>query len=1008
MHYPPLLLSLLIGFMLLLLAPAAGVVTGGTGAVVSIAQTPAEPDREEVFLSFRFRGVGDVVIIGMYSYDTDRIYLPTTELFDLLEIYYQLDSQNLRLHGHYLETDRPYEIHFQNRTATLDGEQTAFTADDMLIDELDFYLLPEVFDEVFGLEFTVDMSGLVVRLNTTDIMPVVRRIERERRRARAELGVRERRLFPQEFERDRQLLGGGFLDYSLTGNITDQYNSYSYTASIGAEFLGGDVQGNLFGSWSEMSSSFTTSGLRWRYAIHDQPAITQIRLGQHRTEGPQSRQFRGVHLTNQPIEPRRTLDEFVFRGTAPPQSEVELFINNRLIDFVEVDELGNYRFSVPLTYGSSNVRIMIYEPDGRIREEDQRIQVPFTFLPPGEFTYHLSGGQMDQPVFGAEDDSGVASAELAYGATNWMTVRLGSEYLTEVHDVRPHLYAGISSRIMGRYLANIDIAPEAYYRLSASVVYPNSMSWDASYTYYAADDGLYNIGRYDYEARANLFIPIEIGPVPFNFRVGGDRQDFGTGSTNRLRADLGMRLGRVNLRGGFRNTYRMLGSDLQSTDGSIRTTASYSAPRARSIPAIIRGTYLRGQLDYSMRRDQFERLDLQISRNIFGGGRLRFTFSRNLVTGFNTIEGGLSFDLNRTRSTSTARTSRQGSSFRQNFRGSIGYDDYHNRLVLENRQQVGRSAASIRLFTDNNNSGTFDEGDELIRANAVRLDRSGQSRLHNDGVIRVTQLQQYYRNNLMVNVGAIPNPMLVPVIREFSFVSDPNRFKPMDIPFYMSGVIEGMVQRREGETERGLGGVRVMLRQVDGDFRETMRTFSDGSYYAMEIPPGRYEAWVDTTQQNFLNARSEPPVLQFEVQALAHGDFLEGLNIMLLPREAPEPEPEPDPEPEWDEEQLARALAGQSMEAIRLYVSAQEAFYRGQFGASLELIDASLERYETDYGLALKGSLLFVHGRREAAQQYWDRAAERSPELEIPDVEELERIIQAGENGDFDFSEIRD
>lgn len=958
-------------------------------------------DRDEVFFSFRYRAVGDRVVIGMYSYDTGLIYLPTTELFELLGIFYQTDSQNLRVHGHYLDTGRPYEIHFNNNTARIDGQNFTFSTDDMLVDELDFYLVPEVFAEVFGLHFTVDMSGLIIRLETADVMPVVERLERRQRRERIEREIRAHQLHPLEFERSRRVLSGGFLDYSLTGNVIEQNSNitdnYSYTASIGAEFMGGDIQGNMFGSWSEMGSNFTTSGLRWRYVFENQNVVTQLRLGQHSTEGPQSRFFRGLHLTNQPIMPRRTLDEFVFRGMAPSESEVELFINNRLVDYQIVDDLGNFQFLVPINYGSSQVRIMVYEPDGRVRELDRRVQVPFTFLPPGEFNYHLSAGRMDTPVFGAASESDLLAADLTLGVTRWLTVRGGGEYLSEVHTDLPFLYGGLSMRVFGQYLTNIDFAPEAYYRFATSVVYPNSVSWDVGYTYFTTEDGLYNPARNDYEVRANLFFPLQLGPLPLTFRVGGDRQEFGGFSSNRVRGDLGVRMGRVSLRGGYRDNLRMDGSELLTNDGRVTATATYSTPRSPSVPRIIRSTYLRAQADYSMRLEEIERVDVQLSRSIFRSGRLRLSWGRNMIRGFNTIEGALTFDFNRTRSATTVRSVQSTNSVRHNIRGSIGYDDFHRRIVLDNRQQVGRSAASVRLFVDRNNSGRFDEGDELIHARAVRLGRSGQTRLHRDGVVRVTQIQSYYHDNMEIAIGSIPNPLLVPVIREFSFVADPNRFKPMDIPFYMSGVIDGMVLRQRGETQQGLGGVRVMLRQINGDYEETLRTFSDGSYYAMEIPPGRYEAWVDTTQQDFLNARSISAVRRFEVRALAEGDFLEDLNFVLQDR-TPIEEPE-------EEEDYYRILAQRSDDAIRLYVSAQEAFYRRNFGQSLELVEQSLALYETDFGLALLGSVLFVHGLRDHAERLWETAANRNPDIRKPDIRMLELMIELERVGEAELSD---
>ncbi|MDI6401908.1 hypothetical protein QLX67_07875, partial [Balneolaceae bacterium ANBcel3] len=893
------------------------------------ANSAAFQERDEVFFSFRYRGVGDVVVIAMF--EEGQIYLPVTELFEFLGIVYRVDAQQLRVSGHFIEPGREYLMDFRNQKLTFEEVTFELQSEDFLLDELDFYLKPEIFRSVFGMDFMIDMSGLVLRMESAESMPVEQRLDRQQHRARADLGVRMLQLHPLEYERKQRVLGGGFFDYSLTGNFSDQMNTYTFSGAVGMEVLGGDLQGNMFANWSEATSNFTTSGLRWRYVFFDQPALSQVYIGQHRTEGPQSRSFTGIHLTNQPIEPRRLLDEYIFRGTAPAESEVELYLNNRLVDYQVVDELGNYQFNIPLTYGSSQVRIMVYEPDGRVREEDRRIQIPFTFLPPGEFNYHLSGGRMDNPITGMDDYSEIMSLDAAYGISNRVTARVGAEYLSEEHDYLPFFYGGLSARIFEQYLVNVDLAPEAYYRLSTSVIYPNSISWDLNYTYFVAGDGIYNLGRNDYEIRGNLFVPVQIGNFPVNFRISADRQEFGSNSTNRVRGDVGFRINRLTLRGGYRDTYRFAGSEFISSDGRLTSAASYTIPRRRSLPRALRGIHLRGQADYSLRLDQMERVDIQLSRSFLGSGRLRASWGHNFIGGFNIIEGALTFDFNRTRSTSTARYSRNSGTFRQSFRGSVGFDDYHNRVILDNRQQVGRSAASVRMFVDRNNSGMFDEGDELIQVTALRLNRSGNIRLHGDGIVRVTQLQQYYQDNMEVNVAAIPNPLLVPVVREFSFVADPNRFKPMDIPFYMSGVLDGMVMQQRAGTVQGLGGVRVMLRQMDGDHEETIRTFSDGSYYAMEIPPGYYEAWVDSTQQNFLGMVSDPAVRRFEVRALAEGDFLEDMNFTLVSPRIEEAEPE---EIEDEQEEIETIIAERGRKAIRIFVEAQRAFYMRDFERS--------------------------------------------------------------------------
>ena len=228
--------------------------------------------------------------------------------------------------------------------------------------------------------------------------------------------------------------------------------------------------------------------------------------------------------------------------------------------------------------------------------------------------------------------------------------------------------------------------------------------------------------------------------------------------------------------------------------------------------------------------------------------------------------------------------------YSQSIRGSVGYDSENNNIILSNQSQVGRAGIAVRLFVDNNNNGIFDEGDTIIHDQAIRILRSSSRVELKDGINYVTQLQSYRQYNLEINKGAISNPLLVPAIERFSFIADPNQFKTIDIPFYTSGIIDGMVYRQRDGDRSGLGGVRLYLVQtntVEGiePHREELRTFSDGSFYAYEIPPGDYEIRVDQSQQDFLGVKTESGVLEFTVRALSDGDFVEGLEINLVPRD---------------------------------------------------------------------------------------------------------------------------
>jgi len=224
--------------------------------------------------------------------------------------------------------------------------------------------------------------------------------------------------------------------------------------------------------------------------------------------------------------------------------------------------------------------------------------------------------------------------------------------------------------------------------------------------------------------------------------------------------------------------------------------------------------------------------------------------------------------------------------FTQNFTGSLALDAGHKQVVPSNRNQVGQSAASIRMFVDANENGHFDAGEEIVPARAVRLDQGATIHLGKDSIQRISQIQSYWRYNAEIVQSALPNPMLAPLFTEFSFEADPNRYKPIDIPLYRTGVIEGLVRLNHTDgKQHGLGGLRLILKHTTSEKTETLHSFSDGGFYAMNLLPGHYTLEVDPVQLSFLNAKSEPEKTNFEIKALSNGDYIEGLSIILKANE---------------------------------------------------------------------------------------------------------------------------
>ena len=841
---------------------------------------------QEVFLSFNYRNLFNKVIIAYF--EDGNYYLPVSEVFSSLKIPNTVNTTDFSLVGSYLDPANTYRFDFKNYTVSLDGKGSfSFSADEMLVKELDYYVQLNVLSEVFDLNFTVDLNNLLLQLQTPHVLPIVEEQQRAERRRRQEKFSVGQNFYPLEYDRDRKMLGGGFFDYSLSAILSENVNNYNYDLDLGTEVLGGDLQGSAFGSYSDNFSSFTTNNLRWRYVMRNNNKLTQVFAGQTNSDGLINRNFTGIRLTNDPIEPRFLYDSFEIEGRVEPGSEVELYYNNALYDFQRVTDTEQYRFLAPLTYGTSRLRLRIYGPDGRITEREERIQIPFSFLPQGEFSYHINAGKLDNSIFGSTRESNIVQGDFAYGISNQLTQKVGIEYFNEFSEQSPLLYSSTSARLFGDYLFNVDLAPTAFYRVSGNIVYPSSASLGVNYTYFS-DTGIYNPLGNDQELSGNIFYPFSIGEIPLNIRVIGNYAARQTVDNTGYTVDLNSRINRFNVRLSYRDRkFGRISLD-PSPGSSVSASATYLISRKPDIPRYLQNTFISGRLDYNPGLAELEQAEIQASRSIFDKGRIQASFSRNFIGDFNFVNVGVTIDFNSVRTTSTFRNSRNRPSFTQNVRGSIGFDEYNKDVVLSNRQQVGRSATSLRLYVDSNNSGNFEKGEEVIDNEAVRIGRAGVSSSSKNGILRFSQLRPYHRVNLEINESAIENPLLVPKEGKFSIVTDPNRYKPINIPFYLSGVIQGRVSRIGSNSKQAASGIRLFLKSKDRNFEKDIQTFSDGSFYAYEVPPGNYSLRVDSTQLQFLNARSEPEVLEFEVKSLAEGDFIEGLNLEILPLESSE------------------------------------------------------------------------------------------------------------------------
>lgn len=853
-----------------------------------------EPDGE-VLLNFNYPAVGNVYLNGVFFGDV--AFLPLGEVLSLLYIPAERTSSGKGLKGAFPGKSDSWSIDPAINELIIKGKSLPLEADKYYLGELDLYLHPDYFLQIFGITFTINTYALSASMKSEFTLPIEERQKREA--IRRQLQQRTNAAgspTPLLYDRERKALALGVLDYNLTNLSTSAGNATSLFLNGGMEVLGGDLQGSLISNYSSGNLVSNISGARWRYVLPGGMApernvgLSSISVGQVNTSGlTNSSNLLGIAVTNNPVVPRLELDVFIIDGTTVPDSEVELLIGGQLVDFTRADEVGYYRFNAPVTYGTVRLSTRIYTPRGEVIVQDRQIQVPFSFLPKGFVGYSAQVG-LPQFSFDSLGTSLASHADISYGVTNALTLRAGADKGEVFGEKSIYPVFGLSARLLQQYLLNVDALPDRYYRANASVFYSTNANINAQFTEYQPNS-IFNRRGLVRDANMNLFYPLKIGGRFSGLRLTGERLWFDNGlGVNNYQIDFNTQIGRivarVNYRGGRRGTPELGEVDTQSLLGLLTGSLTYTLPRSPGIPVYVRGLFIRGQYRYSTVLDQGESVSFLLSQTLFKNGRFTFGYDREFVRNLNQVQIGFLYDFSSLRSSSQFSKKSTGYSFQQAFSGSLAYDPAGTSVIPSNRDQITRSGATVRLFVDTNENGVYDEGEEVVPAKAVRLDRSANILIGSDGILRITQLQSYWKYRLDIDVAALPNPNLAPKLKSFSFVAEPNRFRQIDIPLYQTGIIDGFVLIEKNGVQQGQGGLRLeLIREGDSEPFEILRTFSDGSFYAYGLLPGRYMLRVDAKQLEFMQVEVDPALLEFEIKALADGDYLEGLNLVLVKKE---------------------------------------------------------------------------------------------------------------------------
>lgn len=827
-----------------------------------------EPEFEEIVVQFDVPKLLQKDIFVLY--DGRDIYLPVIELFSLLEINVITDFEDLQFSGTFLSPDNKYMINLAKMEARCFGKKTSLESSHFNLTGSELFLRIDIFSSVFRLKFHFDFSQLKVHLPLDRELPAYRKLQRKTAHAKLEKDkVAQRDI--QEISYKREHFKGGVTDWVTTVNPLQKSGQY-LGLNLGGMFLGGDL---TLGGAVNSVNGFGTEPLRyrWHYVFFDNDYIEQAELGEIYTFGALSRSLKGVSLTNRPQTRRKYFQTITVTGHIGENWEIELYVNNRLIDYMRTDANGEYNFLVDINYGTSRVILKMYGPNGEILTKEEFYRVPFNLIPRNNIEYTLAAGVRED----RNENKKYAQLNGYYGLFHNLTFGLSTDFPIAVQDGEKTSFAGeITLQPFGTTLLNGIYAPDNEMQFNFSFTKPSVITLNAEYTRLFENEFRNRLNKQN-STVISLSSPLKLWKRYFGLRYRITVDNYPEYRLTNMYYGIKLPVPRFHIN--YLGLYKI-------SKYSARTEKDISSQLFVST-SFLRWFKPQFKLDFDHSIKKVASYGFYLHKRIFKRGQISLSFERNNLANLNQIM--VSFDIFSGFAEFTSRLFSAGDqvSFTQMQKGSIRYDQDAGKVRFVRRNGIGQGSAVIWPFLDDNFNGMRDTGEQLLpelRANigGTRGRRNTETELfYYDG------LRPYDDYTVNIDPYSLDDPTLQPSHESYRVAVSPNTVTTINVPIIMAAEVSGKVERIVDGNPVGVGGTRVILvNEMTGKEIE-ITTFNDGEFFYLGIVPGMYRAYIDPVQLEKYGYFSEPQELNFQAKTIEGGDRIDDINFLIKPKNSP-------------------------------------------------------------------------------------------------------------------------
>lgn len=815
----------------------------------------------------------------------------------------EVDADSGTASGWFIRESQDFNLDLDAGEVTIKGETRPLPADAAIVEDGEIYVDSAVLGDWFGMSFDIDYQDLKVQLATTQPLPAEERHARRNRRTSIFGGMEPPRLPRRKTE--YKAFSVPFVDVNVLSTYRDSPNTDTQFRTAWSALGSGDLaylNSRIFVSGYD-ESLLDNLRLTFGRESEDAELLGPLRARSysfgdvHTAQMPltgSTQQELGFHVTNRLSNVAPSQDTIDLRGDAQPGWDVELYRNESLIGFQQVDQNGQYLFEdVRLFLGDNDMKLIFYGPQGEVREEVHRYPVTRQLLSEGG-TYDVSLTASKTETYRAgENDPNDPEEGKPHLAARYdvnigedVVLNAGLRTLQEDNDHHTYVQSGITTTI-GETLVGATVAGEI-------------------------EDG---------DAAVELTARRSFGRTSLRAKTQVNTDGYNPGGAT---ADPVVVRNELSLTGPFEGFMGFRGNYNASADFTKQASGAYNGLLTGAATVFHNGKTISNSLTYQRTKtagagvEDFVRGALNM-RGYYKRMRWRALANYDIVpeTDLRTLYGSVAYpltdtldgqvelehNLNPSRTELTGLLNWQTEKATISPRLSIDTDDVVQAYVNVNfgvgqnprtgefnmfgRRIADSGAVSARVFLDTNGNGVYDEGEELIEGVEVEAKHAYRTGTTDEtGIAFITGLQRGLVTDITIDTGTLADPYWMPTYEGISVRPRPGAVNSVDFPVVVSGEIDGTVSLRgEDGKLRPARLLPVHLVDENGEIAYTAQSAYDGFYVFSNVKPGGYALVVDAEQAR-KNAYNRPQPVSVVLEP--EGTTLYGVDLVLNKGDGPD------------------------------------------------------------------------------------------------------------------------